>query len=182
MKLFYGEDARDFTATDIFGNKVTLSNYKGQKIYLSFMRNVSCPFCNVRVHNLMGHNYELKETGIEIILLFESNNTLISESVLHRGLLPWTMIGDSSKKIYDLYNVESSYTKMMRTMLSSNVMGIMKIKKTLPATPKDKNATSSLIPADFFIDENFKIHTSYYGKDINDHISIEKIKEWAKSN
>jgi hypothetical protein len=37
----------------------------------------------------------------------------------------------------------------------------------------------NLIPADFFIDENFKIVKAHYGKHLDDHVDIEELKAFA---
>ena len=36
-----------------------------------------------------------------------------------------------------------------------------------------------VIPADFLIDEDQKIHRAYYGKDYDDHLSISEILSWS---
>jgi peroxiredoxin Q/BCP len=46
-------------------------------------------------------------------------------------------------------------------------------------TEKDKEATNTLIPADFLIDEQSKIYKAHYGKNLNDHIAIDEIKRFA---
>jgi peroxiredoxin Q/BCP len=61
MKLKEGQFAPDFTVTDIYGREIQLSEFKGTKIILGFYRNVSCPFCNRRVHQIMGNNVRLKQ-------------------------------------------------------------------------------------------------------------------------
>lgn len=45
--------------------------------------------------------------------------------------------------------------------------------------PEDKDASMNLIPADFFIDENFTIVKAHYGKHLDDHVSIEELKAFA---
>lgn len=58
MKLSAGTKAPDFEMQDINGKPIWLSDYRGKKIVLGFFRNVNCPFCNLRVHELM----KMKET------------------------------------------------------------------------------------------------------------------------
>lgn len=178
MKIQEGQFARDFTATDINGNAVKLSDFRGKKIILSFYRNVSCPFCNRRVHQLMGLNYKLKQSGTQILFLFESSNEKISSSVFHQGVSPWPVIGDPEKKVYTLYGVEKSSLKMMRTMVSSNMIQAKKDVESLNL-PEDKDASKNLIPADIFIDENFKVVKAKYGKHIDDHVAMEDLKAFA---
>ena len=52
MRLSPGQPAVDFSVTDIFGNRISLADYRGKKLLLSFYRYAACPFCNYRVHEL----------------------------------------------------------------------------------------------------------------------------------
>jgi thioredoxin-dependent peroxiredoxin len=178
MKLQEGDPALDFTATDIYGKQVKLSEFKGKKIILSFYRNVSCPFCNRRVHQIMGNNVKLTNTGVQLVFLFESSNEKLKSSVFHQGISPWPLIGDPDKKVYRSYGVENSTLKMMKTMIVSSVGQAKKDTKELNL-PEDKDASMNLIPADFFIDENFKIVKAHYGRHLDDHVNIEELKAYA---
>lgn len=178
MKILEGQFARDFTVADINGNKVKLSDFKGKKIILSFYRNVNCPFCNRRVHQLMGMNFRLKDTGVQMLFFFESSNDKIKSSAFHEGVSPWPVVGDPEKKIYNLYGVESSVFKFMRTMVASNPLKAKKETAQLNL-PEDKDASLTLIPADFFIDENFKVVMAKYGKHADDHVNIDELKTFA---
>lgn len=44
---------------------------------------------------------------------------------------------------------------------------------------KDKDATMSLIPADFLIDERGVVQQAHYGKDMNDHIDLQDIRDFV---
>jgi thioredoxin-dependent peroxiredoxin len=181
MKLQEGQIAPDFTATDIYGKEVKLSEFKGKKVILSFYRNVNCPFCNRRVHQIMGTNYKLKNAGVQLVFMFESSNEKITSSVFHQGISPWPIVGDPDKKVYKQYGVEQSTLKMMKTMFVSSVGQAKKDTKELNL-PEDKDASMNLIPADFFIDENFKIVRAHYGKHLDDHVEIEELKAFASIN
>jgi thioredoxin-dependent peroxiredoxin len=181
MKLQEGNTAPDFTAIDINGKVVKLSDFGGKKIVLSFYRNVNCPFCNRRVHQIMGNNVRLKDSGVQLIFLFESSNEKLSSSVFHEGISPWPLIGDPDKKVYKQYGVEQSTLKMMKTMFVANPKQAKKDTKDLNL-PEDKDASMNLIPADFFIDEDFKIVTAHYGKHLDDHVAIEDLKSFAGIN
>jgi len=178
MKLQAGITAPNFSAKDLYGNDVILSDYRGKKIILSFYRNVNCPFCNRRVHQIMGFNLRLKNAGVQLLFLFESSNEKLKSSSFHQGISPWPLIGDPEKKVYNAYGVENSAFKMIKTMFSANLSQAKKDTKALNL-PEDKDASMNLIPADFFIDENFKIVKAHYGKHIDDHIDIEELKAFA---
>lgn len=180
MQLTTGKQAIDFSVNDIYGNEVKLSNYKGKKIILSFLRNVTCPFCNVRVHKLMSNSVKLERAGVQMILFFESSADQIKSSVMHQGIHPWPVIADPQKIWYERYGIETSFLKTMRTIVSANVLGIMQEAKTLDYPKKpDPQMTKNLIPADFFIGTNFSIEKAHYGKHIDDHVSLEELKQFA---
>ena len=178
MKLKEGQYASDFNAIDIYGKKIKLSDYRGKKIILGFFRNVSCPFCNRRVHQIMGNSVRLKQKNVQMVFLFESTTEKLSSSTFHQGISPWPLIGDPDKNIYRQFGVENSMLKMMNTMLHSSVAKAKKDTMNLNL-PEDKESSMTLIPADFFIDENFKIVKAHYGKHLDDHISIEELKAFA---
>jgi thioredoxin-dependent peroxiredoxin len=179
MKLKAGETAPDFTAKNIYGKDVTLSDYKGKKIILSFYRNVTCPFCNRRIHQIMGNNVRLKETNTELIFLFESSNKKLSESVFHQGISPFPLIGDSEKAVYKQYGVGNSMLGVMKTFLTSSFLKASRDTRELNLPKEDKDSSLSLMPADFFIDENFKIVRAHYGTHLDDHVPMEDLKAFA---
>jgi peroxiredoxin len=61
----------------------------------------------------------------------------------------------------------------------------MKRRETQPSEKtlsEDEKKVSSIIPADFLIDENGRIAKAHYGSAINDHIPIEYITEFAQAS
>jgi len=178
MKIKEGQFAPDFTAIDIYEREIRLSDFKGTKVILSFYRNVSCPFCNRRVHQIMGNNVRLKQKNVQLIFLFESSNQKLSSSIFHKGISPWPLIGDPERKVYNLYDVERSTTKMLKTPLFSSFSAAKKYTMEFNL-PDDKDASKNLIPADFFIDENQKIVKAHYGNHLDDHVSLDELKEYA---
>ena len=167
MKLFKNDPARNFETTDIYGKPVSLSDYKGKKIVLGFFRHVSCPFCNMHVHNLLFVREELEEKGVQVICVFESKAEKMLSSSFHQGVSPIPLISDPTKELYYQYDIEFSKTKM----LQSRVLDL--------PTDGAKDATKDLIPADFFINEDFTVHTAHYGKHANDHLSIDDVLAFA---
>jgi peroxiredoxin Q/BCP len=180
MKLHDHQPAIDFSAADIYGKKIQLSDFKGKKIHLGFFRNVNCPFCNLQIHQLSKLTDIFEKKDFKIICLFESDPKLLLRSIFHQEISPIPLIGDPEKKIYAQYGVEASALKMLSTFFVKNTMKDMKAGGALPLPKeKDKDATQTLMPADFLIDEEFNIRKAHYGKNLNDHISIEVIKRFA---
>lgn len=180
MKLSKGTKAPDFEMHDINGNLICLSDYRGSKIVLGFFRNVNCPFCNMRVHELMKMKETFDQHNTQLIIFFESDSKVIARSSFHQQISPIPLIGDPEKKVYKQWGVENSMMKTIKTMFSSANRQAMKEGEQLDL-PKEKDTAASvtLIPADFLIDEDLMIHQAYYGSHLNDHIGLQEIRGFA---
>lgn len=180
MKLYSQQPAIDFSVSDIYGKNIRLSDFKGQKIHLGFFRNVNCPFCNLRVHQLSKLNSDFDRKNLKAIYFFESHPKLLLKSIFHQEISPIPLIGDPERKVYAQYGVEASMFKALSTLFSSNSSRDLKAGNALNLPKdKDRNATQTLMPADFLIDEEFNIHKAHYGKNLNDHIAVDEIKRFA---
>ncbi|NMH89042.1 peroxiredoxin-like family protein [Flavivirga algicola] len=168
------DKAIDFTLEDYLGNAISLTKYKGQKILLSFFRGASCPFCNLRIHQLIKRYPDFENTGIQIITVFAATKKEIL-SYAGQQNAPFHILADPTLKLYKKYGIKESLFGMLKTMISPLKMvkvmfsGFFNMKSI-----KDK----PIVPADFLIDENFMILQTYYGKDFGDHIPIEKVLDW----
>lgn len=174
MRLKQNSKAPDFSTIDYLGQEVELSEYKGKKVLLSFFRVASCPFCNLRVHELIKNQQELNSRGIKIITFF-----LASKDEIHKyaGKLtpPFPVIPDPEFLIYKKYGVESSLSGMFKAMFR---MGTM-VKMMIGGFFNMKSVTERpLLPADFLIDENGVIYKTHYGSDFGDHIDLKDVLIW----
>ena len=175
MRLKMNQSAIDFTSDDMFGNPVMLSKFKGQKVLLSFFRYAACPFCNLRVNRLIQKYDIYKRQGLEIIAVFESSKDSILKYA-GKQKAPFTMVADPDRLIYKMYGIESSLAGVVRAM-------ILRLPSYLRALgkgylPLKFEGDILLLPADFLIDSDFKIHQAYYGRDIGDHMPFEMIESW----
>ncbi len=179
MKIKAGMVAPDFSATDIYNREFRLSDHKGKKIIVSFYRNVSCPFCNRRVHQIMGNNLALQNSGTQLVFLFESSNQKLTQSIFHQGISPWPLIGDPTLTVYKKYGVESSILKSINTLFKADIKQARNDVKSLNLPPNDNETSQNLIPADFLIDENFVVVKAHYGDNIDGHIPLDELKKFA---
>jgi len=169
--LLENDKAIDFIVSDYLNNQVTLSDYKGKKVLLSFFRCAACPFCNMRVQELINNYHKFEEKGIVIISFFASTKEEINEYAGKQNA-PFAIIPDPTFGLYKKYGIEQSSFGILKVMLKPLKMvrmmqsGFFNLKSS-----KDK----PIVPADFLIDENQMILKTYYGKDFGDHMSIEDI-------
>ena len=175
MKLIAGHIAPDFTWPDFMGNTVSLSEYKGKKILLSFFRGASCPFCNLRVHELIKRHDDFEQKGLHIITVFMADAKEIQQYA-GKQFPVFPVIPDSKSAVYKKYGIESSVIGMFKAMLRIETM----VKMMMGGFFNMNSTTDKTLPADFLIDENGKIYQVYYGTDYGDHIDLNEVEKWIK--
>lgn len=172
--LKIGDKAIEFNLTDYLGKPINLSDYKGKKVLLSFFRGAACPFCNMRLRELIKKHHDFEMNGIKIITFFASSKELINEYA-GKQQPPFPIIPDPNLELYTKYGIEQNSSGMMKTMMKPlKMMQAMTSGFFNMKAAKDK----PIIPADFLIDENQIIFKAYYGKDFGDHIAVNDVLEW----
>lgn len=174
QKLKTGVKAPDFEAIDTNGDTINLSNYKGQKVLVAFLRYASCPVCNYRVHELIENFDSISSKGYKIIAIYESNNSTLKE-YLAESAVPFTVIGDPTLKLYKEFGVEKSFWKMLGSVFKKQPKDAMKKGSKLFPKKLKRDGNITRLPADFIIDENGILKVVYYGTDIGDHLPITEI-------
>lgn len=176
-KIKIGSTALTFKAVEYNGKIIELESYKGNRVLLSFFRGASCPFCNMRVRELINSYGEFKKRNIEIIAIFASSQEKIKEYAGQQNA-PFPIIADPELRLYQKYGIEQSKSGMFKTMLLP-----LKMIKMMHSGffNMDSMNDHPIIPADFLINENFKIFSVYYGKNYSDHIPIERVINWRNS-
>ena len=86
-----------FNLPDIYDRAIDLKQYQGKKVFIGFFRHVGCPFCNLRVHNLLKKYEEYKSRNMEMIFFFESKKEVILRSLYHSQISPIPIIADPEK-------------------------------------------------------------------------------------
>ena len=164
--------AIDFTVKTVGGGYINLHDFKGEKILLSFYRYAACPFCNLRIQEFLKKYAYYKANGLYVIAVFQSPESSMLQYV-GKQEVPFALIPDPNRDLYEMYRVEKSIEGLIRGMLQINRFAKALRKGFYPG--RVENGIDSL-PADFLIDSNFTIKKAHYGKDIADHLSFEEIE------
>lgn len=155
-----------------------LESLKGRRYMLSFFRFASCPFCNLRVHELVVRFWELGG-DFTIVAVFDSSlENLQKHADKHRA--PFPILADKENSAYNIYGIEHSVTGMIKGMIfrMPTLLKGMFLRGYIPRVIKGSLTT---LPADFLVDETGIIQTAYYGKDEGDHLSFDKLKAFASA-
>jgi len=146
---------------------------------LSFLRFASCPFCNLRVHELVTRFEEFGE-GFTIVAIFDSPlENLRRHATKHQA--PFSILADERTVYFKEYGIERSVAGMLKGMLSRlpSLLRAMFVNGYLPLVIKGSMTT---MPADFLVDENGVIQIAYYGRDEGDHLPFADVKVFSLSS
>ena len=102
--LQVGEKAPAFTGIDQDGNKVSLSDFKGQKVVLYFYPEDDTPTCTVQACNLRDNYGLLKKEGFEVIGV-SPDDEASHRKFKERHSLPFPLIADTGLKIIGKFGV-----------------------------------------------------------------------------
>lgn len=176
MRLRPGTTAPTLRLPAISGGNFDLASLSGRPFLLSFFRFATCPFCNLRMHELVTRLPDLNG-ALEMVAVFDSPLAHLQEHAgRHRP--PFPVLADPDGACYRAYGVERSVGgtfKGMITRLPALMRGMF-VNGYLPIPIRGNLFT---MPADFLIDRHGIIRTAYYGKDEGDHLPFEAIKSFA---
>ena len=171
-----GDKIVELSLASIDGTRFTIDQVQGKRYMLSFMRFAACPFCQLRIHQLISHWHELDE-NFTIIAVFDfSLNNLRKHAEKH--VAPFPILADEHYIYYQKFAVKQSAFGMFKAMLlrMPTLLYAMLVKRYFPSSIKGNMTT---LPADFLVDENGIIDSIYYGKDSGDHIPFDRIKAFS---
>lgn len=175
QELEVKQSAPTFSIADINGKNVNLNDYRGKKVLITFYRNVGCPVCNLRFHELQDESSFFESKGLILLSIYESSADQMKK-YLDGETAYSIMIPNEEQNLYTLYSVEKNMGKVMKGMFHG-AMGKMKKGKKLFKTKIKQDGTQDRIGAEFLIDENGNLLKVYYGKFIGDHLPISEIKQ-----
>ena len=120
VTLKEGDKAPVFTGKDQNGNKVSLADYKGQKLVLYFYSEAGSPTCTIESCNLRDYYSALKKNGFEVLGVSPDNEQR-QKKFETKYKLPFTLIADDQNKIANLYGVHD-----MKKLFGREYMGILR--------------------------------------------------------
>ena len=111
-----------------------------------------------------------------MVAVFQSPPESIQQYVGKQNI-PFTVLADPQRKLYNLYGVESSWFGFFKVLVTG-LEDFLAAWKTGFRMGKMEGVIPSL-PADFLIDEDFVIYEAYYGDDVADHIPFAVIDSFS---
>ena len=180
MKLENNLTAPLFKLKDVYGRIIDLAEYRDRKVLIAFFRHAGCPFCNIRVHNLLKVQPELKARGLEMIFFFESKEKVLLNSIFHKEISPIPLLSDPEKRWYAAYGLEESGYKAALSHIQTFVQTAFKASSLgVPMHLMAGGESIKTMPAEFLLGEGLLIREVHYSERLNDRMSVEKIRAFA---
>lgn len=145
-----GKKAPAFTGVNQDGEKVSLAQFKGQKVVLYFYPQDMTPTCTVQACNLRDHHSKLVKAGINIIGI--SPDTVEKHKKFESSQkLPFTLLADPELKVIEKYGVwgekqmyGKKYMGLLRTTFLIDENGVV---RKIIAKPKAKEHAQEILLA-----------------------------------
>jgi peroxiredoxin len=110
-----GSFAPDFKLQATNGQDITLSDFRGkQNVIVFFIRETTCSQCRTHVTQLGRMYDQFREAGAEIIVILGENVEKAREYAAGIGL-PFPILSDPDRAIYQLYELEKYFLLFQRT-------------------------------------------------------------------
>lgn len=176
MRRAPGERVGTIRLPAMDGTAFDSDNFKDRRFMLSFFRFAACPFCNLRVHELVKRFDELGNR-FTIIAIFDSSPENLRRYA-ERHAAPFPILADERNVYYRAFGIERSVVGVLRGMVMRlpAVLNAMFVKGYLPTAIKGHLTT---MPADFLVDEAGVIRLAYYGRDEGDHLPFDRVRAFA---
>jgi len=186
VRLKVKQQAPDVSFIDINGDEhwvdrrnIQLANV-GQKTLVSFYREASCPFCNFRIYELAGQMPTLSKKGVRVINVYASSAEEV-QRFFDRFSEKMIMVADPDMEQYGAYGIESATLKQKIKAMTTRLMALIKGNLLISSVKGETAKDSKILPADFLINSDGYIVEMYYGRDIGDHIPIDRLNHFANS-
>ncbi|MGE5630388.1 MAG: TlpA disulfide reductase family protein [Caulobacteraceae bacterium] len=117
----------DFTLEDLDGNKVTLSSYKGKKLYINFWA-TWCPPCKAEMPDIEKLYQETKDSDLVILAVNIGEDKKTVQDFIKKNNYHFKVLLDTDSKVAQLYQASSiptSYFVDSEGYLDDGMVGAM---------------------------------------------------------
>lgn len=171
-----GEHIRELNLPNIDGTSFSIEQVQGKRYLLSFFRFASCPFCNLRVHQLV-QQFPNFGDDFTVVGVFDASLDELQRSS-DKQQSPFPILADEDNIYYRRFAVERSYFGVLKGMVLRfpQLCYSMIVKGNVPLRIGGHVAT---MPLNILVDEQGVIQHVHYGRDEGDHLSLESVKRFA---
>jgi peroxiredoxin len=182
MRLLVGQKAPQFDVLAVDERRITLQDYRGVFLLLSFYRFAGCPICNVRMRELAEKATAYLQHGLHLLACIDSIPSRVDQE-LDRDLYPFPLIADLGGDLYHKYGVESSVPRAVKGLLTRPGALLQARNRHFSSWIPRRNVDGHFgrLPADFLIDPGGRTLLAYYGQDLGDFLPAAQVDLFLRS-
>jgi peroxiredoxin len=181
LKLEGGQPAPQFAVKDIYGRPISLANYAGSYLLLSFYRFAVCPLCNLRMWHLIRRFPDYQRQGLNI-LAFTESAPANAHGYLDRLQCPFPIVADLGSRVYAEYGLETSPFGVVRALLGRQAAYIEAARRNIGGwNILRMDGAFTRLPADFIIGPDQRIALAYYGRDSGDFLLFDDLDAFLRA-
>lgn len=169
------DTAPQIQLTAIDGRPFDSYSLAGRRYLVTFFRFATCPFCNMRIAELVRRRDELGN-DFEIVAVFEAELEHLQKHA-SKHLAAFPILADPQKISYRQYEVGKSLFGVIKGIVTRMPVVITAMLRGY--IPREVSSRLLTMPASFLVDEQGVIQRAYYGRDEGDHLSFDEIREFA---
>ncbi|MDN4500834.1 redoxin domain-containing protein [Alteromonadaceae bacterium BrNp21-10] len=171
-----GDRIDELCLPNIDGSEFDVSQIKGKRYMLSFFRFAACPFCNLRVHQLV-ENASAWNDNFTIVAVFDSPLDNL-QRYADRHQSPFPILADETNKYYKQFGVQRSILRTLKGFILRfpQVLNAMFVQGYWPTSFKGNLFT---MPLDILVNEQGVVELVYLGKDEGDHLPLQDMLTFA---
>ena len=171
MKFKPGDSLPARMMESVNGEAIPLPDPK-RLVHLQFRRFVDCPICNTHIAEFRKRATEIDAADITEVVVFHSSPSSIRS---YQRDVPFLMVGDPKKVLYEEFGVGASLGFMSLRALTAGLRGIANGHFGLRLSGGPLG-----LPADFLIAPSGRIKAVKYGADAYDQWSVDELLAFAK--
>lgn len=178
MRLNVGSSAPDFTLSTLDGTSLSLSDLRGQRVWLAIFRFTACPFCLRRVHQLSLEADRIRALPLRRLAIFPSRPELLKKYLV-KFPLPFEILADLDESVAERYGAETSVLGTLKSLRRPSRI-IEGIEVADGWSPFDGGGSKTRMPADFLLDEDHNIRVAFYGSEADDGVPIDEVEKFMQ--
>ena len=178
--MHLGQKIEEILLPAVDGSQFDNKNLQGKRYLLTFFRFATCPFCNMRLAQLVNLKKELISERLEqteIVAVFSATlDHLQHHANKHVTQLP--ILADEYSEYYKKFGVKKSFWGALKgslLRLPTAIKGMMN-----GYIPKEISSRLLIMPLSLLIDEQGVIQEIYYGKDEGDHLPLAQVEAFLR--
>lgn len=178
MRLAPGAPVVPFELPALDGRMFSLDELAGRPYLLALFRFAACPFCNLRMHELVARFPSLGP-AFTVVAVFDSPlDNLRRFATRHDA--PFPVLADKGGRVHRRYGVEQSLAGTLRGMVL-RMPTLMKAMLTHGYLPTRLRGSLTTMPADFLVGPDGRIREAWYGRDEGDHLPMDQVQRYSWS-